>query len=305
MADYIVHKAVSADKARKAIRDLLTSPGYLEVNYIAQRKYDGCNMVAVVTSEGTTLLSRTGEEVRSLDHIKHALNTHPDIHPGVYLGEAWAPDLTFAEISGLFRRHVPNEDTCRIQFAIFDILTLDEWESGESTVPYADRCARAGINLIATCPQRNPIWLAESFGYLAETYPLNTAQDVCNKLVEVGGYDGLILRDPEGGWRKGDRGNGGEIIKIKRMLSFDLLVIGREEGRGKHAGRLGALIVEFNGKELRVGTGFTDKERTAWWAGVGPIGRIVEIEAMDYSEDGLLREPRFKGIRHDKLEADA
>lgn len=34
------------------------------------------------------------------------------------------------------------------------------------------------------------------------------------------------------------------------------------------------------------------------------IGLIVEIEGMGFTADGLIREPRFNGVRHDKLEAD-
>lgn len=310
MAKYLVHKAVELKKVRAVRQKFLSQPGYLEANYIAQPKYDGCNMIAVVddNAEGgpaITFYSRTGEEVKSCSHIKVAMATFPGLNPGVYLGEAWCPDASFAEISGWFRRQETDEDTCRLQFVVFDVLTMDEWELGNSVVPYEARALRLG--LLADIPQgRAPLWSAGSFGRIADTWPNTSAQTVCDKLVEAGGYDGLILRDPSGGWVKGSSGNGGQIIKIKRRLSVDLRVTGVEEGLGKNAGRVGALVCRYNGKELRVGTGFSDAERTAWWADRSLIvGMIGEVEAMDYSEEGLLREPRWKGLRPDKLEPDA
>ena len=310
MAEYIVHKAVELSKVKAKRRAELSEPGYLEAHYIAQPKYDGCNMVVHIATSSSGVRyanarSRTDEPVFSVDHINMALLLFPDLPDGTYLGECWAPDLEFHEISGLFRRQTPDEDTCRLQFAIFDYLTPEEWEAGASEVEYGNRVARIPPQLGLVPQARAPVWLAGSFGHIAETWTNTTAQDVCNKLVEAGGYDGLILRDPNGPWRKNDRGTGGEIIKIKRKLSFDLRVVGFEPGKGKHAGKIGSLIVEFRGQRMGAGTGLRDDERDVAQFENNWLGKIVEIEAMDYSADGLLREPRLKGIRLDKLEPDA
>ena len=316
MAKYIVHKAVLLDKVKVKRQKQLAVPGFLEENFYAQPKYDGCNMVCIVryTDTGLTVdfKSRTGEVVKSCDHIAVALSNFPGLAEGVYLGEAWCPDATFAEISGWFRRQATDEDTCRLQFVLFDALTLEEWDRGESIVPYEGRALRLEpFGIIPQC--HAPVWSAGGFGFVAKSFPGTTVQDVCGKLVEAGGYDGLILRDPAGLWVKGSNGTGGEIVKIKRVLSFDLRVTGVEEGLGKNAGRVGALVCSFNGKELRVGTGFSDVDRMMWWDAFtgrgderhGIVGSIIEVEAMDYSEDGLLREPRMKGIRYDKTVPDA
>ncbi|CAB1282937.1 DNA ligase, phage-associated [Xylella phage Cota] len=305
MAEYIVHKAVELSKVKAKRKAELSVQNYLEENFIAQPKYDGCNMVALFDGATVDFFSRTGEPVLSVPHIEMAMATFPNMTPGAYFGECWAPDLPFNEISGLFRRQTADEDTCRLQFAIFDFITPEEWDDGVSTVAYGNRVARMTPQLSAIPQALNPIWLAGSFGHIAETWANTTAQDVCNKLVEAGGYDGLILRDPYGHWRKGDRGTGGEIIKIKRKLSFDLRVVGFEPGKGKHAGKIGSLIVEFRGQRMGAGTGLRDDERDVAQFENNWLGKIVEIEAMDYSADGLLREPRLKGIRLDKLEPDA
>ena len=56
---------------------------------------------------------------------------------------------------------------------------------------------------------------------------------------------------------------------------------------------------DFRGKRLGVGSGVPHKQED-----VPPVGSIVEVVAMDYSSDGLLREPRFKGVRFDKTQPD-
>lgn len=310
MSDYIVHKAVNLDKVKKNVLKIIGEPGYLDQHYMGQAKYDGCSVVFILTVAGQAdqVLSRTAERVRSLEwmlpHLHLLFADQVMEHGGVtVLGEAWAEDMAFAEISGKFRQHAPS---CDLGLRVFDVLTAEEWDAGKSEVPYLQRLARALRPLYSS--SQADIQAAATHFTPKTTGHGDTWQGWCNYLVDKGGYDGLILRDPEGGWQVGN-GTGGEIIKLKRVLSFDLRVTGVEEGKGKHAGRAGALVLDFQGKELRVGTGFTDLKREMWWNFKDHpegtmIGQIVEIEAMDYSEDGLLREPRFKGIRFDKLETD-
>lgn len=305
MGDYIVHKAVEVSKCHKAVREQLSKPGYLEENYIAQAKYDGCNMVAVVADGDAVFLSRTGELVLSVEHIRMAMLSLPDIKDGVYLGECWAPDLPFAEISGLFRRKTASVDTCRLQFAIFDYLAPEEWHIGSSLVPYSHRVERLPATLSAIPQQLNPLWLAQSFGRIKDTWANGTAQQVANQLVEAGGYDGLILRDPKGRWFRGDRGTSGEIIKVKPLIRVTCKVVGFQTGKGKYVNDVGTLLVEYNGKEQGAGTGLKDSERSQDYFWKNWNGKLVEIEALGLTEDGYLREPRLKGIRDDVLEPDA
>jgi DNA ligase-1 len=305
VSDYIVHAAVEVRKLKTRRRKEVEVPGYLERVYIAQPKYDGCNMPVIFDGETVQCFSRTNEEVMSVEHIKMAMYTFPNMVPGVYLGECWAPDLTFSEINGLFRRQYMSEDSARLQYAIFDYLTLEEWEAGGSNIVYGNRVARMAPDLSQIPQGINPIWLGGSFGHIADTWPGTTAQQVCDKLVAVGGYDGLILRDPYGEWRKGDNGTDGEIIKVKAKVSLDLRVIGYEPGKKANLGKVGSLIVSLNGRPQGAGTGLKAHERDVANFERDWLGKIVEVEALGYSDDGMLREPRMKGIRHDKLEPDA
>jgi DNA ligase-1 len=95
-------------------------------------------------------------------------------------------------------------------------------------------------------------------------------------------------------------------LKLKPYIEVSLTVVGTEEGTGKNLGRLGALIVEGvdDGKLINtnVGSGLTDADRIAYWAGRDSlIGNIVELraDAVTQNQDGSysLRFPRFKGFR--------
>lgn len=87
--------------------------------------------------------------------------------------------------------------------------------------------------------------------------------------------------------------------RLKRKLSLDLVVIGYSESKSD-PGTLGAIIVDHDGVGVRVHAGFTDRERIVLWHYPDcVVGRIAEIEAMEATELGSLRQPRFLNWRDD------
>lgn len=300
MSDYIVHKAVDFDKVSAKVRKMwgASSVDDLSGRFSAQLKYDGCNTIMDLR-DYSHVLSRTGEKYVSMKH------QHIDAQAAygrdlVLLGEAWHPELPFNETSGAFRRR----EQSNLELRVFDCLTTREWDQGYSDIGWADRFQRFLERYMAHDT------LADSHIIPARAFNPGTygpAQHLCNVTVEntdVGHFDGLILRDPNGTWVKGASGTTGEIVKVKRKLSFTLRVQGVQPGQGKLEGMAGALLVGFRGKTLSVNGG-TFAERKVWMEDPGAIiGKLIEVEAMDYSSDGLLREPRNKGLRHDVVKAD-
>jgi len=121
----------------------------------------------------------------------------------------------------------------------------------------------------------------------------------------AGGYEGIMIKEP-GAYYETKRSVA--WLKQKPFIEVSLTVIGVEEGTGKNAGRLGALIVEGvdDGKTIRtnVGSGLTDEQRDAIWADrAAVIGQVVEVRAdaatqnQDSAGEWSLRFPRFKGFR--------
>jgi DNA ligase-1 len=100
------------------------------------------------------------------------------------------------------------------------------------------------------------------------------------------------------------------LLKCKKMQTMDLEIIDFEEGEGRLAGTLGAILVRYkNGNIVKVGSGFSDELRTSIWANrllyLGVICEIQYFEETTNADGGeSLRFPIFKDFRHDKLEAD-
>jgi len=126
-----------------------------------------------------------------------------------------------------------------------------------------------------------------------------------NKLALAEGYEGLMIKPAHMGY-KCSRSHA--WLKIKPFIEVTLTVVALEEGTGKNAGMLGALVVEGNddGKDfhLNVGSGLTDDMRKDVWAVQDSvIGQLVEIRAdaatqsQDAGDIWSLRFPRFKTFR--------
>jgi DNA ligase-1 len=87
--------------------------------------------------------------------------------------------------------------------------------------------------------------------------------------------------------------------KIKPTDTLDLPVIGHELGKigTRLEGLVGALIVDFKGVEVRVGSGLSDEQRYEF---LDNPPSIIEVEFKEITPDGSLREPTMKRARDDK-----
>lgn len=254
-------------------------------DYVMMAKYDGC--LAIITPNG--VITRTGEAITSIPQcLEDAAKLLPD---HVIFGEVYKYDTPFKEISGAFRRHKPQSGLFVI---VFDAVPFADWKAGKCDKPYIERYTAL-----------NDAWLRTPTSSLivAPALDLGAPQGFANAMVRQGGYDGAILRRKDAPWTTGASKNG-EAIKVKPVRSLDLEVHGWFKGKGKHANRAGGITVLYRGVQTDVGTGFTDREREEIAAaGQAPCG-IAEVEFMELTADGKLREPRFKGWRYDKTEPD-
>lgn len=294
--DYIVHKAVEFEDCNKAYKQRYGSVDNVAKSYIAQPKHDGCNTLFFFDGKEGQARSRTAEAVPQFDDL-HQWFRRNKFPKGVYLGEAWHPNLPFRLISGTFRRQYLAQGADRLRLVVFDYLTHEEFTEGRSLVPYEERTERMGSFLnVPYVVDDAPAYPIQGFGVLQDTWPKATPQDIANKLVATGGYDGLILRQRDGFWRKGDNGKYGEIIKVKPNLELSLEVVGTLTSLGEKTGR-NVYRIEVrmpDGSTQVVGSGVPHE-----FSDVPRPGTIVEIWAMGYTESGALREPRYKGVRSD------
>lgn len=255
--------------------------------YIMMPKYDGCLAIVVPDGQGY-VLTRTGEMITSIPHVMAQAR---EMLPGyVIFGEVYKWDTPFKDISGAFRRHAPQDD---LFVVAFDAVPVEAWPAGKCDESYKARLARL-----------REAWHASPVPAIivAPASDAGASQGFANALVAQGGYDGAILRRADAPWTAGASKNG-EAIKVKPVQSLDLRAWAVFPGKGKHAGRAGGITVAYRGVETSVGTGFSDAEREHLTLH-GCKGMIAEIEFMELTADGKLREPRFKGWRYDKEQPD-
>ena len=70
--------------------------------------------------------------------------------------------------------------------------------------------------------------------------------------------------------------------------------VGHEPGKGRHKGRLGALLAELpNGVKFAVGTGLSDAER----ASPPPVGSMITFRYQELTDGGVPRFPSYVGVR--------
>lgn len=255
-------------------------------DYVMMAKYDGC--LAIITPDG--VITRTGEAITSIPQcLEDAAKLLPD---HVIFGEVYKYGTPFKEISGAFRRHKPQSG---LFVMVFDAVPFADWKAGECDKPYIERYEAL-----------KDAWLRTPTGSLivAPALDFGAPQGFANAMVRQGGYDGAIIRRKDAPWTTGASKNG-EAIKVKPVQSLDLEVHGWYRGKGKHAGRAGGITVLYKGVQTDVGTGFSDRERQEIAdAGQAPCG-VAEVEFMELTADGKLREPRFKGWRYDKEQPDS
>lgn len=136
------------------------------------------------------------------------------------------------------------------------------------------------------------------------------------------GYEGLILRAPNGPYKYG-RSTFREqyLLKLKRFHDDEAKIIGFEERlhnantatvdargytkRSSHqdgkvpTDTLGALVVDWKGRELRIGTGFTERQRVVFWQKRDSLyGELVTFKYLPIGVKDLPRHPVFKGFRN-------
>lgn len=116
---------------------------------------------------------------------------------------------------------------------------------------------------------------------------------VGGQVEEAVGGEGLMLRQPESNY---EVGRSCTLLKVKSFHDADAVVTGHQAGKGKHQGKMGALHLQMpDGTQLKVGTGFSDKQRALPPA----IGSTITFRYQEFSDKGIPRFPSFVAHRTD------
>ena len=259
-------------------------------------KYDGVRVIAIVQKGSATLYSRNGKILPNFNLIEDALSK-PEYNGLVFDGEVMSEDFQTL-MKQVHRKSGANTEDAYL--ALFDMLTLEEFEAGYTPITSVERRKR----MIDTVIEDSKIKVVDAFSVNFDTEEGQAEFDKLNKHALAEGYEGLMIKPDSEGY-KCKRSHA--WLKVKPFIEVTLTVIALEEGTGKNAGMLGALVVEGedDGKffHVNVGSGLSDDNRKDIWAAQDKvIGQLIEVRADaatigQDSDTWSLRFPRFKTFR--------
>lgn len=263
---------------------------------IVTEKLDGVRRILIKENGVCRFYSRAGHEDTGLVEILAEAQYLPDNR--VYDGELLAAGQYADSIA---HRQATNSignsggSKTGLIFNIFDMLSVEDYWKGAST----ENALIRKILLGATLMDNSIHLLVEDWPKLIAAYGIHEdlkfirpvpILGVINSINQIDQYvepiwarggEGVMLNTTEGLYEtKRSRA----LLKVKNTKEYVLEVIGITEGEGKFEDTLGALIVDYNGSKVHVGSGFTDFERDTIWANPEKyIGQHVEIDSFGES----------------------
>ena len=262
-------------------------------------KLDGIRCLAIVENGNVTLYTRQGKVIEGCLEIENDLLTMYACRGRNFVvdGELLATDCTYENVYKETTKRVKNKDEVKtgIIYKMFDMLEIEEFKSCKSSTPYRKRIGE----LVYSFDLCNKI--VKNITVVDCLYIGKDIARVLELLEEyrLKGAEGLMVNLMDAPYEFKRSKN---ILKVKVMQTADLRIIGFEEGQGKNKGKLGAILVDFKGGIVKVGSGFTDFDREFIWKNQHMyINRVVEVSYFEISKDKTgkesLRFPVFKEIR--------
>ena len=244
-------------------------PGMRLADYWVSEKYDGVRGYW----DGHTLRTRGGETVAAPAWFTaNWPNTPMD-------GELWAGRGRFSHAQSTVRQQQPDDAAWReMRFMVFDLPA--HGGTFDQRLPALNQLVES-LNQpwVQAVPQQR----------VASDAAL---QKLLLRTVRAGG-EGLMLHRGASMYRAG---RSDDLIKVKTHEDAEAKVVAHLPGQGRHAGRLGALVVEMpSGQRFRLGAGLTDAERDH----PPPVGSWVTYRCRGTHDSGVPRFASFVRVRDD------
>lgn len=221
--------------------------------------------------DGERLLSKQGNRFNPPSWFSAGFPDYP------IDGELWIARNTFAQVSGIVRQKHADESEWRgITFMIFD-LPNHTGTFSERIQAMQQLAKQVNSPYLTMIPQQK----------------VTSHQALHKKLDEIiaGGGEGLMLHHQDAYYQVK---RSEDLMKLKRYDDDEAIVLAHLPGKGKHLGRMGALLVKNNaGQVFKIGTGFTDQEREAPPA----IGSTITYQYIGHTKNGLPRFASYLRIR--------
>lgn len=222
---------------------------------------------------GKDFISRQGNIFHAPDWFKAGLPDHP------LDGELWMARKAFQKTISVVKRLDGGKQWESIKYVVFDAPHLK--------IPFEER-----MDFLHQLMPKG------TFGSLqfAEVHPhspVKSRQHLLDELkaIESLGGEGLMIRKPKSLY---EARRSATILKVKPFKDAEAEVIGHEPGKGRHKGRLGALVVKMpSGKTFNVGTGLSDADRDS----PPKIGCTITYRYTEHTDDGIPKCASFIATR--------
>ncbi len=295
-------------------------PPAADAQWAYEMKWDGVRAIVTVAGGRVRLMSRNGKDMGTAYPELQALAGRMGAARAVLDGEIVCFDThgrpSFARLQK--RMHVADAGAARalaasdpVVLLVFDLLYLDG--SSLLSLPYHQR--RALLDDLALA---GPSWQTPPafVGHGAEA--LRTSQEQ--------GLEGVVAKRLTSIYLPGRRTP--DWIKVKNIRTQEVVVGGWKPGSGRRAGTIGSLLLGLPHQDGltyvgKVGTGFTDAALTSLAARLRPTARagspfddvpgpdardaqwvaprlVGEVAFAEWTPDGRLRHPSWRGLRPDK-----
>lgn len=286
-----------------------------------EMKWDGVRTIAYVEGGRIRLLSRNERDVTAaypeLRELGESLGTTQAVLDGEVV--ALDPQTALPSFERLQQRmHVVRPAQVRrltrdvpVTFLLFDIVHLDG--RALTALPYVDRRSLLeSLDLNGAHWQTTPSWTGGGRAVLSAS----AAQ----------GLEGIVAKRLDAAYFPGRRSDC--WVKVKNLRTQEVVIGGWKPGEGRRADTIGSLLLgipsarglDFVG---HVGTGFSDRALTDLRSMVAPLRSDVspfvavpreharqarwvrpelvgEVAYADWTRDGRLRHPTWRGLRPDK-----
>lgn len=181
----------------------------------------------------------------------------------LYFEENFAED--FKRTISLTSRIDRHNDCDNLYFVIFDMIDVENFVSQEGGIPFKN--TYQGLQELLEAKALREDLYATKYPHIL--IAKQTADmSMLTKAKNFDNWEGLMYRNADAPY---EYKRTKSLLKIKKMQDTECKVIGFKEGIGKHEGRLGAVLVDYKGNTVAVGSGFTDEEREVIWERQGAI----------------------------------
>lgn len=245
------------------------------------RKLDG---LRAYYKDGVAI-SRTNKphKTEPLAHITAQLKQFIDYDTWVYDGEIiyLNPDGTedFTKAISLARSDNRTPECDNLYYCIFDMIQKEAFENKTPDVAtFKDEYTRMKAHLGIVEEKRDWYVTSQPNILLLKQVDETRLEELQQNRIKYN-YEGIMIRNADAHYEYKRSNN---IRKIKEMQDTEVKLLGMEAGTGKFANTLGAMVADYNGYELKIGSGFSDEQRKHYWQHRDEyVGKYVKVKYFE------------------------